>query len=122
VEQVEQVVQQELERLGHLEQHLDHLVLVELQEFLLTLQEIIQHIKIIIIYFLQNNNESFRIKTTSIADIDYQVNYVDIDPFLFQQFQGQHKENNNNRYYYNLSCSATGISRQLKSILLETKI
>jgi hypothetical protein len=52
--------------------------------------------------FLQNNNESFRIKTTSI-DIDYQVNYVDIDPFV-QQFQGQHKENNNNRYYYNLSC------------------
>jgi hypothetical protein len=32
--------------------------------------------------FLQNNNESFRIKTTSIADIDYQVNYVDIDPFV----------------------------------------
>jgi hypothetical protein len=32
--------------------------------------------------FLQNNNESFRIKTTSIADIDYQVNYVDIDPIL----------------------------------------
>jgi hypothetical protein len=32
--------------------------------------------------FLQNNNESFRIKTTSIADIDYQVNYVDIDPLL----------------------------------------
>jgi hypothetical protein len=42
VEQVEQAVQQELlEHLGHLEQHLD-LVLVELQEFPLTLQEIIQ--------------------------------------------------------------------------------
>jgi DNA-binding protein Fis len=42
VEQVEQAVQQELrEHLGHLEQHLDYLVLVEL-EFPLTLQEIIQ--------------------------------------------------------------------------------
>jgi hypothetical protein len=40
---------------------------------------------------------------------------------ILQQFQGQHKENNNNRYYYNCPAPATGISRQLKSIFIRNK-
>jgi hypothetical protein len=71
--------------------------------------------------FLQNNNESFRIKTTSIADIDYQVNYVDIDPFVSAVPGSAQGKITTIGTTIICPAPATGISRQLKSIFIRNK-